>query len=156
MTIQLRSATTADIPVLVRLMQSFYAESDFPLPSEPAARAFRALLEDGRLGGIWLAEEGGEAVGHLVLTVSYSMEYGGLRGFIDDFYVRPPARGRGAGSALLAAAREDAERRGVRALHVEVGPDNERALRVYGGAGYIDSGHLLLSLPLAAPVHEMR
>jgi len=149
-----RPASRDDVPTLVALMQTFYAESDFPLPAAAAAAAFAALLADPRLGGAWLAEDGGEAVGHVVLTVCFSMEYGGLRGFIDDFYVRPSARGRGAGAALLAAAREGAVERGVRALHVEVGPDNAIARRVYGRAGYGESGHLFLSLPLAAPVHD--
>ena len=153
MTLEIRHATAADVPTLVALMTAFYAESDFPLPGGPAARAFEALLADPRLGGAWLAEVGGVAVGHVVLTVCFSMEYGGLRGFIDDLYVRPDARGQGAGARLLATARAAAAERGVRALHVEVGPENETARRLYARAGYVDSGHLLLSLPLAAPVH---
>lgn len=134
-------------------MADFYAEADFPLPAEPAARAFDALLADERLGGAWLAEADGMPVGHVVLTLCFSMEYGGLRGFIDDLYVRPEARGRGTGAALLEAARGAAAARGVRALHVEVGPDNAIARRLYGRAGYVDSGHLLLTLPLATAVH---
>jgi GNAT superfamily N-acetyltransferase len=153
MAVEVRPAGLRDVPVLLSLMQAFYAEADFPLPSEPAAAGFEALLAEPRLGGIWLAQDGQHAVGHVVLTVCFSMEYGGLRGFIDDLYVRPAARGRGAGASLLAAARVDAARRDVRALHVEVGPDNHVARRLYARAGYADSGHLLLTLPLAAPVH---
>lgn len=153
MTLQIRLASDADVPALVALMTAFYAEADFPLPAEPAAAAFRGLLADPRLGRVWLAEEGGVVVGHLVLTLCFSMEYGGLRGFIDDLYVRPEARGRGAGAALLAAARAAAIESDVRALHVEVGPQNEIARRLYARAGYADSGHQLLTLPLAAPVH---
>lgn len=149
----IRQARAADIPVLVALMQAFYAEADYVLGAEPAARAFGALLADERLGAVWMAEEDGEPVGHLVMTVCFSMEYGGSRGFIDDLYVRPGARGRGVGAALLTAARTSAEQRGVRALHVEVGPDNDTARRLYGRAGYTDSGHVFLSLPLAAPTH---
>jgi ribosomal protein S18 acetylase RimI-like enzyme len=153
MSVQIRPAGQTEVPALVALMQALYAEADFALSAGPAQRAFEALLADPRLGGVWLAEDGGGAVGHLVLTVSFSMEYGGLRGFIDDLYVRPAARGRGAGAGLLAAARADAARRGVRALHDEVGPDNDVARRLYARAGYADSGRLLLSLPLTAPVH---
>lgn len=154
MTVQIRPATEADIPTLVALMTAFYAESDFPLPVGPATRAFEALLADPRLGGVWVAEEGHAAIGHAVLTLCFSMEYGGLRGFIDDLYVRPEARGQGAAAALLAALRTAAVARGVRALHVEVGPDNHTARRLYARAGYTESGHLFLSLPLAAPVHD--
>ena len=153
MTLEVRLAGTADVPTLVALMRSFYNEAGFALPIDPATRAFEALLSDQRLGSVWLVEDA-EAVGHLVLTVCFSMEYGGLRGFIDDLYVRPAARGRGAGARLLAEARADAVRRGVRALHVEVGPDNDVARRLYARAGYVDSGHLFFSLPLASPVHE--
>ena len=153
MTIQIRPAGVSDVPALVGLMQSFYAEADFQLDAGPAARTFETLFADSRLGGVWLAEEGSEALGHLVLTVCFSMEYGGLRGFIDDLYVHPSARGRGAAAALLAAAQEEASRGGVRALLVETGHENHIARRVYARAGYVDGGRLLLSLPLAAPVH---
>lgn len=153
MALQIRPARQADIPTLVRLMSAFYAESDFPLPVAPATAAFQALLADPRHGGAWLAELDGVPVGHVVLTLCFSMEYGGLRGFIDDLYVEPTARGQGTGAALLAAARAGAVDRGVRALHVEVGPENQTARRLYARAGYVESGHLFLSLPLAAPVH---
>lgn len=152
----IRAATEADIPALVGLMTAFYAEADFPLPVEPATRAFRSLLRDSRLGAAWLAEVDGQPAGHLVLTVCFSMEYGGLRGFIDDLYVRPEVRGKGIAAGLLGAARAAAVERGVCALHVEVGPENHVALRVYERAGYRDSGHAFLSLPLAAPVHVTR
>jgi len=151
--IQIRSATAADVATLVALMTEFYAEANFPLPSAPATRAFHTLLAEPKWGGVWLAEDAGTAVGHAVLTLSYSMEFGGMRGFIDDLYVRPGARGRGIGAALLAAVRTGCADRGVRALHVEVGPENLSARRLYERAGYADSGHLLLSLPLASPVH---
>ena len=153
MTIAVRPAGRADISTLVSLMQAFYAEADFPLPAGPAADAFESLLADPRLGGVWVAIDDDEPIGHTVLTVCFSMEYGGLRGFVDDLYVRPSARGRGAGAGLLAALQADAVTRGVRALHVEVGPDNAIARRLYARAGYADSGHVFLSLPLDTPVH---
>ena len=153
MRVDVRPASTGDVPVLVALMTAFYAESDFPLPAGPATRAFEALLADARLGGAWLAEVDGTAIGYVVLTLGFAMEYGGLRGCIDDLYVRQGARGRGAAAALLAAARDAAIGRGVRALQVEVGAENPIARRLYARAGYAESGHLLLTLPLAAPVH---
>jgi len=153
MAIEIRPAMAGDVSALVELMTMFYAEASYPLPAEPAARAFSALLADSRLGGAWLAQDGEMPVGHVVLTLCFSMEYGGLRGFIDDLYVRPEARRQAVGAGLLAAAREAALERGVRSLHVEVGPENPTARRLYARAGYVESGHLFLSLPLAAPVH---
>jgi GNAT superfamily N-acetyltransferase len=148
-----RLARPADVPELVELMTDFYAEAGFPLPPEPAMRTFAALLDDPRLGRVWMMEADGEPAGYVVLTVSFSMEYGGLRGFIDDLFVRPGFRGRGLAAAALDELRSTAETLGVRALLVEVGPHNATAQRVYRRIGLDDTGHVLLSLPLAAPVH---
>jgi GNAT superfamily N-acetyltransferase len=154
MTTTIRLATNEDVPALVGLMAEFYAEAGFALPAEPATRAFETLLAAPRLGAVWLAEQDEKPVGHLVLTVAFSMEYGGLRGFIDDLYVRPAVRGRGTGAALLAAARDGALARGLRALCVETGLADHPARALYVRAGYVDSEHALLVQPLAAPVHD--
>ena len=95
----------------------------------------------------------GEPAGYVVLTVSFSMEYGGLRGFVDDLFVRRGFRGRGLAAAALDELRRTAEDLGVRALLVEVGPENDTARRVYRRIGLEDTGHVLLALPLATPVH---
>jgi GNAT superfamily N-acetyltransferase len=155
MRVAIRLATEADISALVVLMTDFYAESDFVLSAAAATRTFEALFAAPALGAVWLAEDAGAPVGHLVLALSFSMEYGGLRGFIDDLYVRPTARGQGAGAALLAAAREGARVRGLRVLQVETGQASHLARPLYARAGYVDSGRALLTLPLAAPVHDM-
>lgn len=150
----IRDARTADVPALVALMGEFYAESGYPLPAAAAAHAFRAVIEQARFGRVWLIEHDAEPAGHLVLTFAFSMEYGGLRGFIDDLFVRPRFRGRGFAAAALAHARRAALEHGVRALFVEAGPDNPVARRLYARAGFRETGRLLLAQALAAPTHE--
>jgi len=149
----IRRATGADVSALVGLMADFYSEAEFTLDTAAAARAFEALLAAPSLGTIWLAELDEAPLGHLVLSVAFSMEYGGMRGFIDDLYVRPSARGHGIGAALLDAAREGAIARGLRALCVETGLEDHPARSLYARAGYVDSEHALLVQPLAAAVH---
>ena len=73
----IRLATKSDIPALVAFMTDFYAESDFVLPAAAATRAFNALFAAPALGAVWLADQAGAPVGHLVLAFSFSMEYGG-------------------------------------------------------------------------------
>lgn len=150
-----RPATLGDVPALVSLMTMFYAEAGFALPNGPAAGAFSALLNAPHLGAVWLAERVGQPAGHVVLTVAFSMEYGGSRGFIDDLFVRPDERGHGTGAALLAAAEQGARSRGLRALCVETGQSDHPARSLYARAGYADSGHALLVRPLAAPIHAL-
>ena len=149
----IRLATRRDVHALAGLMAEFYSEANFTLDTAAATRAFETLLAAPALGAVWLAEQDEEPLGHLVLTVAFSMEYGGLRGFIDDLYVRPATRGRGTGAALLEAAREGAIARGLRALCVETGLEDHPARSLYARAGYVDSEHALLVQPLAAAVH---
>ncbi len=149
-----RIAQRDDVPSLVALMTEFYREAGYPLAPEPAARAFEALLDDPGLGRVWLVESGGVPVGYLALTLGFSMEFGGLRGFIDDFFVRPTARGRGLGAAALAAVKSECIALGVRALLVETGPAGHPARRLYARAGFQDSGRALLSQALASALHE--
>jgi GNAT superfamily N-acetyltransferase len=148
----IRLATLTDVDALVGLMRQFYAESNFSLSEQSASRAFEALLDDSRLGQVWMIEYDGHPAGFVVLTVSFSMEYGGLRGFVDDFFVAPQYRHRGLGHAALEEVKRACRRRGVRALMVETGPDNDAALNAYRRAGFTDSGHCLLTLPLADPL----
>ncbi len=149
-----RPATLQDVEALVGLMDEFYREGGFDLPHANARRVFRDLLTNPSLGGVWIIEQAGGAVGHVVLTIAFSMEYGGLRGFIDDLFVRASHRRRGlAGAALrtvLAACRD----RGVRALFVETSSTNTAAVAAYMQAGFRDTGRALMAVPLAAATHE--
>ncbi len=93
--------------------------------------------------------------GYVVLTLGFSMEYGGLRGFVDDFFVRPAARGRGLGAAALETVKQTCRELGVRALLVETGPKNHPARRLYARAGFEESGRMLLAQAFAPPIHEV-
>ena len=128
-------AAHEDIPLLVEMMEEFYAESDVPLDHCVAAASFKTLLEKPDFGAIWIYFDGSEAVGYVVLTVCFSMEFGGLDGNIDDLYVRPSARRKGFGQELVQSLLIECHDRGLEALHVEVAPLNGPAKAVYERIG---------------------
>jgi len=152
--VTVRLAETRDVPALSALMREFYAESNFPLTDDAASRAFLALIGDPDLGRAWVIDHDGEAAGFAVLTTAFSMEYGGLRGFVDDLFVVPSQRGKGLATAALAEIRRVCVTLGVRALLVETSDADDAARRVYRAAGFVDSGHMIMSIPLAPAVHE--
>jgi ribosomal protein S18 acetylase RimI-like enzyme len=149
----IRRATPQDVPALVALMTEFYAEAGYRLDRERARAAFDRLLDDEQLGQVWLSELAGAPAGYLVLTLCYSMEFGGLGAWIDDLYVRPSARNGGLAGRLLEAGRRSAEAAGVRAIHVEVAGDNAPAQRAYRRAGLRPVERQLLTVELAEPTH---
>lgn len=55
---------------------------------------------------------------------------------IKRMYVRPAARGRGVGAAILAELEREAVSRGFRVVRLETGPLQPEALRLYERTGY--------------------
>ena len=142
-----------DLERLIALMTEFYAEADFPLNPARAAAAFLPLLERDDLGCVWLLRADGAAVGYVALTYCWSLEFGGRCAWVEDLFVRRDFRRRGLGRAALRQVRAECEALGVRAIHVEVGRQNDAAQSVYRAAGLFEVDRQLLTLPLAAPTH---
>lgn len=126
-----RLATLSDVPDLVELMREFYAESSFPLDREWAARSFSRLIAEPSRGAVWLIEVDGALAGHVVLSVRFAMEFGGLCAYVDDLFVRARFRRRGAARAALDALLAECRRRGCGSIHVEVDPANLAANALY-------------------------
>ena len=144
-------ATPEDVPLLVRLMTEFYAEAATPLDRTRAAEAFATLLADERLGRVWLIQAGGQEVGYVVVTFSYSMEFGGRNAFLDDLFIQAAFRGAGLGTSVLKEVSVFCEESGVRALHLETGRDNVAAQALYRRAGFVGTNRELLTLVLTRP-----
>jgi len=145
----MRHATADDIPLLVSLMAEFYAEGGYQLDRAHAAAAFAEIIADERLGSVWLIQADHEDVGHVVLTLRYAMEYGGLIACLDDLYVRPQWRNRGLSTVALTELRNFCATSGIRAMTVEVGDDNGSAQKVYRKLGFTEAaGRQLLALSL--------
>jgi GNAT superfamily N-acetyltransferase len=112
------------------------------------ARA-RAWLSDGSYL-VLLARLGEEAVGFLALYQSYALYTEGVYGTIPEFYVRPPYRSRGIGTALLAESKTAGQARGWRRLEVTTPPlpQFDRTLAFYQRHGFSISGGRKLKVEL--------
>ncbi len=136
----IRPATIQDVGVLVELMRLFYAESSHLLDAVRAEAAFVELLAHPELGGIWIAQQDDIAVGYVVLTVRYSMDYGALCGHIDDLFVRSTHRRQHIGRRLLTILIEECRLRQCGSLHVEVGNFSTPAIELYRSFGLKEFG----------------
>ena len=121
-------------------------EPDVPQPFAP-------LLADERLGHVWFIQADSIDVGYGVVTLSYSMEYGGPSAIADDLFIQPAFRGAGLGKAALAEVCSFCAGRGVRLIDVETGHDNSAALALYHRAGFVETNRVHLRLQLAEPTH---
>ncbi|KPP85683.1 MAG: putative acetyltransferase [Rhodobacteraceae bacterium HLUCCO07] len=105
--------------------------------TENARRTALAPLLDGTPHGVaYLIGPRRAPVGYIVISFGYSVELGGIDGFIDEFFIREKVRGRGMGSEVLHALLPALSEHGVRALHLEVHHDDTRVRRLYERAGF--------------------
>ena len=139
-------ASTDDLATLLPLVRAFHDHEELTMSEAERESTLRRLLADGTWGRIWLIVDGAEAVGYIAICVGYSIEFRGNDAFVDEFYLRPDARGRGLGSMALKHIRDEAKALGIRALHLEVARDNTRARKLYAGASFeAREGYMLMT-----------
>lgn len=121
----------------LEMAEEFYHSSAVlhPVPREYLERTFDEMLRsDVYVDGYLLESDGGEPMGYMLLSKTFSQECGGLAIWVEELSVLPAFRGQGAGSeALNWVKRRYPE---VRRIRLEVEPDNERAIELYRRLGY--------------------
>jgi GNAT superfamily N-acetyltransferase len=82
-----------------------------------------------------IAEDGGEAVGFAVWFYNYSTFWGRHGIYLEDLFVRPQARGKGAGKALLAGLARRCVDEGLKSLDWAVLNWNAPSIAFYDSLG---------------------
>ncbi len=132
-----RAATTAEATIVAGLLDAFNREYDTPTPGKAvlATRLGRLLA-----GGDVIALLAGDPPAALaLLTLRPNVWYDGPVALLDELYVAPELRGRGLGTALLAAAEAVTRQRGGELLEINVDGDDTDARRFYERHGYANS-----------------
>ncbi len=136
MSAALTLATPEHFDRLDALVAAFHAEEGIRLSEEARRAGIAPLLEGIPHGAAYLIGPPRAPIGYVIVTFGWSVEFGGMDGFVDEIFVRPGVRGRGvAGEVLLALPRALAGA-GVKALHLEVSEENESAQRLYARCGF--------------------
>ena len=112
-------------------MQGLYEHAGMTWSRTVAERSLRELVNTPEKGGAWVIRSQGEAVGYLVLTLAFSLEFGGVFALLDELYIEPGRRGQGIGSATLRFAEVESREMGAATLRLETGKDNIDAVRFY-------------------------
>jgi GNAT superfamily N-acetyltransferase len=151
---EVRRAAAGELVPALRLLEEGL-RGGRPLP-EGFVDGLRREVAAGRLE-VLLALSGEEAAGVLALAYRPSLASGEVFASIEDLYVRPQERSRGAGSSLLAAAEDRCRERGL--SYLEVQADGRAAQRFYAARGFEpETGIRVMSrsLPLAPAPRRRR
>lgn len=138
MTEVVRRATASDVPVILALIRElalYEREPDAVVATEDD------LLRDGFPAGghpafeVLLAEHEGEPVGFAFYFFSYSTWRGRPCLYLEDLFVRPAARGKGLGLALMRSLAKEAVARHAARFVWQVLDWNQPAIDFYEALG---------------------
>lgn len=131
----LHLAERSDADKLLPLVAAFHAETGITLSEETREAAILPLLDGTPHGAAYLIGPRRAPVGYLVLSFGWSVEFGGIDGFLDEVYVRPAVRGRGMGGDAISALMASLRQSEIKALHLEVDREGG-ADALYGRLGF--------------------
>lgn len=127
----LNLAKPDDLDRMVQLVRDFHDEEGIAQDDDTRRAAILPLLEGSPHGAAYLIGPARAPIGYIVICFGWSLEFAGMDGFVDEFYIRPSVRGRGIGSEVLRSLPKALAGVGLKALHLEVRRDNERARKLY-------------------------
>lgn len=131
---RIRRAEVADADVIGRLLHDFNTEFADPTPG-PRAVAERVgeLLESDEIAVLLAGEP---PLGLAVLRLRPSLWRDAPEAYLEELYVVPDRRGRGAGRALMDAAIELARNAGAGEMHILTGENDTAARALYESLGF--------------------
>jgi aminoglycoside 6'-N-acetyltransferase I len=148
--IDIRTATSEDIGVLVGLARAFYDEDGFATTDADLGHNLDVLLRAGN-AHLVLATLGVSVEGFALSTTAFILE-SGLVAELQDLYVVPRARGHGIGAALIEDAARWAQSQSATLLEVVIAPngrDVTHLLGYYRARGFTDGGRRILARTLS-------
>lgn len=141
----LRPATVDDLDAILPRTAALNAHEGIAVARADLAAALGALLADPAKGGVWLVVDlVDDIVGYAIVTYGYDLEFAGRDAWLTELWIDEAHRARGAGREALDQLPDALRAAGVRALHLQVRPENP-ARRLYERAGFATSPRLIMT-----------
>ncbi len=140
--ITLRPATPEDIPLILRMIAELADYEKAPeqavaTPAQMHAALFGSISGRAPLAECVIGEIDGEAQGIALFFLNFSTWTGRAGLYLEDLFVRPAARGKGLGKALLLHLAKIAVDRGCGRMEWSVLDWNTPALEFYKALGAV-------------------
>lgn len=136
MSTALHLAGLDDLDRVLTLVTAFHTEEGLQSTDEVRRAGVEPLLTGIPHGCVYLIGPARAPLGYVIVTFGWSVEFGGMDGWVDEIYIRPAVRGRGIAGSVLHDLPKALAQAGVKALHLEVDHDNEPAQRLYARARF--------------------
>ena len=144
-----RTATQADIPGIVRLIQALAQHDGVPAPDSRSLReVLQTLLRRESTQYIVAVDDAGLVIGTMQLDFRLTTWEAATYAYIEDFFVEEQHRGQGVGSAMLQLARQLSRQWGCVRMDLDVLQSSVDTRRFYERHGFENQGRLILRLTI--------
>ena len=133
---QIRGAVGADLDQICDLAGQLLVQIGAHATVQDARRVLEHILQSPDLGIVLVAENNGQLAGYAYGAYVWRAEFAGETMDIVAVFVDPRFRSKGVGGSLVAALLENARRRGIRRVTVEVHPGNSAIERTLESSGF--------------------
>jgi GNAT superfamily N-acetyltransferase len=144
MTIHFKPFEASDAPVVITMMEQFYAIDGYPIDAAVSKGLFFEFIENESLGKGWVVYADGVAAGYVILTFVFSFEYAGRIAFLDELFISETMRGKGLAKEALDFIKAQTEILSVKIIYLEIEPHNENARKLYLSKGFKNHKRSLL------------
>lgn len=127
----LNLARPDDLDRITRLVGDFHTEQGITQDDATRRAAILPLLEGSPHGAVYLIGPARAPIGYVTVGFGWSIELGGMDGFLDEIYIRPGVRGRGIGSEIMLSLPKALAGAGLKALHLEVDREDASVRKLY-------------------------
>ena len=141
---RIRLAGPDDLDRVERMVAEYHKLEGIASDEDHRRGAIAPLLDGSPHGAIWLIGPKMSPVGYVAVAFGWSIELGGMDGFIDEIWLREAVRGRGMGGEALSELIKALDQAGIKALHLEVAPENGAA-RLYRRLGFRERKYGLMT-----------
>lgn len=151
--VEVRWAHRGDAPKVYPLFRALVEAEKVepPSPAEFSRTWGKVFHPDSRSRFVVAEVEDKGVVGCMSLHEHFSTWKGRSVLSLEDFFVLEAERGKGIGKAMLAFAEAHATTRGAARIELDVRADNERAQKLYQGAGFEEQPYRWYHKRIVAP-----
>jgi diamine N-acetyltransferase len=132
----LRVVTLDDIEQAVSFVGQYYQFDSIAFDAERVRRGILQLIGNPALGFIWFIAPQGQPVGHVVLTFSFDLEFGGRVATVTEVFIEKSARAQGLGRRVFQELEAICRANEIGALELQVKRDNSQAQQFYKKLGF--------------------
>ena len=136
MTTAIHLCGSEDSTALLTMVAQFHQEIGIETTEDEREASVMPILEGTPLAVAYLFGPKNASVGYLIISFGWSLELGGMDGFLDEIWIRPNVRKRGLAQEALNSVIGALKGAGLKAIHLEVNRNDGTTQSLYRRLGF--------------------